>query len=1006
MVRLLLLMAPLAWAGSGPSAFSDLKKNQNVSGFSTQALYLNASDEPMGARFVHPNGMPVDVLFFASVPQVSLYARTTPVSEKGEPHTLEHLLIGKGRIGKYLNSLLRMRLANHTAGTHQDLTNYQFYSSAGPEGFYELLEKYLQALIKPEFTDEEIRREVANLQVAEDSKGKLLLEEKGTVYTEMISSMEKPGSVNWDQLGRMVFGPEHPLARNQGGKPAAIRETVPKDIRRFHDANYHLGPNMPLIAALPLSWSAGDFLSRLDKIFKRIEPHLSTRTYTVVPPFQSLPAPEIRIGVFPSDNLSIPQTAFFAWKPIPDLSKEDSVRISLLLNILAGGETSYLYGDLVDQKTRKFDSGATRVWGFLDDPPTSFPCVIISGLPVSSIDQEALSKLRSAVVDRVRWMTELKPGSAELEEIAEKAGSLILSRRRGMLKFMDDPPHFGERGSGAGWHRLLDHLNQDPDFKKSVSLKGVYDRLLHEVNSGKNPWSAIAKQAGLLELSYVSAVKPDAGILHGERKDTIKRLAVHKKKLMQRFGVDDLQLALAKLKSEIEVKTQELEARDRNIPKPGFVKDPPLTLDDIDYTQERLSAGPKLVRTHFGSTPFTDIHILFDLTRVPEEDLYLLPLLSTALSDLGVKTQKGEILDYVKARERIRSEIYSLGVDDTANPATGRVELYAKASASSPDEVEKAVGWLESYLLHPVLGPDSRERLIDLVCRNIKSYRNIFQQSEESWVTTAASAYVYQDQPVYMALNSPFTVLRHLSRLRWQLEDPSGKELASLEAALSAVETSLKEGKREILAKYLKGVEGEMGEYLRFELAYLPSDTWQSDLSRVLKETREDLGIPSSEVIGRLKKLIRNVLVRSGARVHIMGNSVNADRAAKLMNKLSAELPENPISKGRPARKALVIEQLKERYPGIKRPAHVALVNNGTKTGVHVISAKGVNYHSRQSGDILDFLAVGVFSGAGPHSFFMKTWSAGLAYSNGVNAGLGSGKLRYHAERFPKTVPI
>jgi hypothetical protein len=80
---------------------------------------------------------------------------------------------------------------------------------------------------------------------------------------------------------------------------------------------------------------------------------------------------------------------------------------------------------------------------------------------------------------------------------------------------------------------------------------------------------------------------------------------------------------------------------------------------------------------------------------------------------------------------------------------------------------------------------------------------------------------------------------------------------------------------------------------------------------------------------------------------------------------------------------------------------HVALVNDGTKSGVHVISAPGPSYRARTRDEALDYLALGVFSGAGPHAFFMQTWSAGLAYSNGLRPSLASGRVRYYAERCP-----
>jgi hypothetical protein len=139
--------------------------------------------------------------------------------------------------------------------------------------------------------------------------------------------------------------------------------------------------------------------------------------------------------------------------------------------------------------------------------------------------------------------------------------------------------------------------------------------------------------------------------------------------------------------------------------------------------------------------------------------------------------------------------------------------------------------------------------------------------------------------------------------------------------------------------------------------------------------------------------------------VHITGGAANADRAvtavAGLLGKLVTGAVPPPFSPGEP----LVLRDLRERLPELKKSSkrlvHVGLVNNGTKTGVHVVSADGPSYRDADRGAALDFLTVGEFAGHGPDSFFMRTWSAGLAYSNGVRPRLSSGQLRYYAERCP-----
>jgi hypothetical protein len=50
---------------------------------------------------------------------------------------------------------------------------------------------------------------------------------------------------------------------------------------------------------------------------------------------------------------------------------------------------------------------------------------------------------------------------------------------------------------------------------------------------------------------------------------------------------------------------------------------------------------------------------------------------------------------------------------------------------------------------------------------------------------------------------------------------------------------------------------------------------------------------------------------------------------------------------------------------------------------------------------VLDYLAGNLYTGHGAHSIFMKTWAAGLAYSNGMRRDLEEGVVLYYAERCP-----
>jgi len=116
--------------------YAALTKGQIVHGFRTDAVYLDATDKPIGGHFIHlRTGFTLDLLQIQSVPQAAIYTNTLTVSDMGEPHTQEHLLIGKGNKGRNINVIQNMSLTQSNASTNQTFTNYQFNTAGGSESF-------------------------------------------------------------------------------------------------------------------------------------------------------------------------------------------------------------------------------------------------------------------------------------------------------------------------------------------------------------------------------------------------------------------------------------------------------------------------------------------------------------------------------------------------------------------------------------------------------------------------------------------------------------------------------------------------------------------------------------------------------------------------------------------------------------------------------------------------------------------------------------------------------
>lgn len=209
-------------APSAPRAvvsLKDLAPGSPIQSFVATARYVDDESRPRGARFRHQSGFVLDYLEIESAPQGFVYATTYPSSDNGAPHTQEHLLLGRGNKGRYLGNYEHANLAESSAFTAQYRTAYHFHTTAGPDAFWGVFRSELDAVLHPDYSDDEILREVRDFGVARSASGALSLDEKGSVYNEMVGSHESPEEESWFTLMHKVYGASHPLALSSGGTP-------------------------------------------------------------------------------------------------------------------------------------------------------------------------------------------------------------------------------------------------------------------------------------------------------------------------------------------------------------------------------------------------------------------------------------------------------------------------------------------------------------------------------------------------------------------------------------------------------------------------------------------------------------------------------------------------------------------------------------------------------------------------------------------------------------------
>lgn len=1060
------------------TAFEGILEGTRIGAFRAAALYEAAGSGAVGARFIHdPSGMPVDLLRFDSVPQAMVWVQTLPVSDRGEPHTGEHLVLGKGKKGRLLALMLDMSIGEGSAATWRSKTIYHFHTAGGRQSFLELTYRLLDTLFHPDFTDEEIRREVAHLGVVEDVEtGLLSLEEKGTIYLEMLSSFEKPGCIIWNEAMRLAYGPGHPLGFVSGGRPEAIRTMEPKHIREYFCRCYVPGETVGLIVGLPEQFELRRFLTDLDGVIRKVcngHPHNRgaaeeaplyqagtgaevAKAAATVPPLNPPGQPLIRLLSFPSASSSEPGNAVFSWAPRANLSPTDLFRLRALWHVLAGDEASYLHKDLVDRSTRRVAPGIAHVSGWISAPEGHPAMLWLSGLAPEMLDPAALGRVRGVIADRLEWIASLGPGSAELSEVNEKARTYLIALRRNLVEQTETPPRFGYRGTDDFWYRHVRQLAAEPGFRKDLLLNR-HRKALEVEMVAVNVWRDLITRLGLAVPPVCVAARPDTSLPRELSEDKRKRLGEALEELKLRYAVGDEQEALRRYRADFDAETAKLEATEPEITRPGFLRDPPLTLDAmIDSEVELLiletptgaEADIPVCLSRFGRTSLVDMGLYFDVTSTEADDLIYLPLLPLLIADLGCRDEDAGWLPYDRLRQRLQREVRDLEARYSVNPREGgsRVEWAVYASGLGSDEARAALSWM-NRLLESAGGiePPALPRLRDLVNREIASLRQLPLGEEEDWATNPAQAYRYQRDRAYLSTTSIFTKLHHLNRLSWRLQQPPATEtIRLLESRLSEI-LERWDGTREGLTAELDlmGAEipplpplaRELTAYLRTELDGAPDETLRDDLARLYAQTLGDLLIAPRTVLADLSGLVRRLLRQGPSRAHLTGSAQNVDRLLPQLELAIAQLvegaaaaPANPdhgsveadpgsrdgshlgSGEGRAGLGAnrlgpgIVTENLRSRYPWIPRGPgsripYAALRLESSRNVLFANTARLITYSNPRRSNLIDYLASKAFGGGGAHGLFMKTWGAGLAYSNGVGSSPRSGLASYYAER-------
>ncbi len=1015
-------------------SFELLKDGEKVNGFRTVAVYTDESDNTLGARFIHErSGFTLDLLRIQSVPQGHIWVNSFPTSDMGEPHTQEHLLLGKGSVGRAVSSAETMSLVSSNAFTQQLRTSYFFNTSAGPDVFYDHFERQMNALLRPNYSDEESRREVRNFGVTQNPDGTLRLEEKGSVYNEMTSSMSRANSRLFRAAGHMLYGTNHPLSYNSGGSPEGIRAMMPDDIKKFHAANYHLG-NMGMVTSLPKEMAAGDVLSKLDAVLTRLEPN---QPKTKFKSKDDLPAPQmaaagsIKIVEYPHRNEQQPGSLLLLWPASLKVKDPELMLAELFLANIAGDPTTNLYKKFVDTKTRTSQLGPQAVYGFIDSDLGNPIYIGFNDVAPSNFTDAKISEARQQVIDEIARIAAFADGSPELTEFNERIKNRVTETRRGLSKFVNSPPGFGFRNTGSGWMDQLDRINETPGFKKSVTMKDQIAFVDTQLASKTNVWrDYIAKWQLTKTQPFALATKANPQLLKQEETERQQRSAAEVARLKSKYGTTDDQETIKRYQVDYDKASAEIDDEAKKDPRIGFINSPPLTLDDqLDFKVTKVANNIPLVTSTFDNMTSATTGIALNLKSVSEGDLVYLSAMPQLLTRVGV-IKDGKAISFEEMSELWKKEILSLNSNFSINNRTDRIELVVRGSGNDSAESVRAVDWMNLVLNHPNWRIENVSRMRDVVDQLLSGLRNTMQGAEESWVNDPSNAYRKQANPLFMTTGSFLTRSHNIYRLRWMLKDAgtdgpavswfldklgaagegaSRNDLKSLVAAIqgkgsfptsekfasvSSEFSGLKETARALLAEVGKDFDQLLNE--------VPDSSLSADWTYLTRQVKSDLLVSPTDTIANLER-VRQSFARTGnARLFVIGSTATQKQLEPNIQSLVSSLSAKAYTPVTYTTAKLVDERLKGRAKDANNPVFVGLMNPNTQSGVIMNSAPLINWVDLDRSMLLDYIASKLYGGGGSHGIFTKTIGAGLAYSNGLGGSPTSGRENYYAERTPE----
>ncbi|KAH6009352.1 hypothetical protein HBI84_049380 [Parastagonospora nodorum] len=708
--------------------------------------------------------------------------------DSGSPHTLEHLCFMGSRQYPYkgvLDKIATRSYSDTNAWTDTAETVYTL-STAGWEGFAQLLPIYLDHLIVPTLTDAGCYTEVHHI----DGKG----EDAGVVYSEMQGRENLQGDLMDLQMRRLLYPEGDGYRYETGGMMKALRVLPAERIRQFHRDMYQ-PKNIRLVLIGEVEHT--NLLSILDKFEDSIIDKVPAYDAPFKRPWvESKRTPPLSKTVvdtveFPEEDESTGeiQIAFLGPESMDDTAE---TAINTLLYYLAGSSVSVLVNTLVEKENL-----ASQIYFY-----TKGHYDMIIWWTISSVETSKLAEVEK------RFFEVLKDHASRPLDISYLKDCLH--------RFERQTRYASEIGNDEYKDSVIkDHLfgNRDgSDLEKAMASLKVFEELEEWT---EEQWRALLKK-WMSDAHHISLLgKPSLALSEKMKAEEVARVKAQQEKL----GEEGLKKLAEKLKAAQDendkpipeeiiagVKvpsTESIHFYETVTARSGLAKKLGTSENKIQQNIDKDENGlPLFIHYEHIPTSFVHFGLILGTATLPTD---LKPLLGVYLTNFFATpvVKDGKRIEFEEIITKLEQDTIEYSVDRGSD--VGNSEMLYIPFVSEASKFETCVQWLKTMLVDSVFDV---ERIITAVKKMLadvpeeKRDGNSMAFAVDRMVHYDAASSVRATNTLVKALylkrilkllkSSPQTVIDKLEALRTHLLTFSNMRIlvtANLETLTSPVST-------------------------------------------------------------------------------------------------------------------------------------------------------------------------------------------------------------------------